>query len=55
MLPRLPTPLVSILSYLGFYEVAERMCYDPTLAALRFHRVSKIDWFLFGCSDDAIS
>lgn len=41
-------PLVNVLSYLGLYGIAERICMDPVLFTLAFHFVMEIDWSLFG-------
>lgn len=40
----LSSPLVSVLSHLGFYKIAEKMRIESVLVALAFHRIIEVDW-----------
>lgn len=51
----LPTPIRIVLSHFGFYKVSKRMCMDLVLVTMRFSRVTDIDWFSSGGSDDLTS
>lgn len=55
MLFRWPTPLENILSYFGFYRIAESIFMDPVLVALVFHRETEVNWSWSGVSDDFLS
>lgn len=48
MLFRLLTPLVNIMCHFEFYEVSEEVRIVPALAAMAFHRLTKVDWSLSG-------
>lgn len=52
MLCRLPTPLFNVLSHFGVYIIVKKMPIDPEHVALKFHRVTDVDLFSSGSSDD---
>lgn len=52
---RLPTVLVNVLIYFGFYRIAEKMRMDSVLVSLAFYCVTEIDWSSSGSSDDFLS
>lgn len=49
-----PTTLVNILSYVGVYEVTERIRRDLIFGALVLHCETDTYWFSFGCFDNFV-
>lgn len=55
MLSRVPTTISNVLSYFGFYRIADRMGMHPAFVFVSFYRVSETEWFPTGGSDDFVS